>query len=247
MRGDIDHLLLCRVSHDDADTRLRDAEVTCEELDDRGVRFPFGGGLLHRYEEVDGIEFFDALLLCPCFGSDEELHVLWEREEYTSVVNPYRELFKAMNDAGIRYLVVGGVAVNLHGYSRFTGDLDVLVALDALNLDRLGHLMEERGFVQRLPIDVRLLSDKKQVQQWITDKGLTAYTFIDAKLPQFSLDVLAGASLDFDTFEQHKAVITAEDLPIPVISIDDLIGMKRRANRQKDIEDIAALLELKGL
>lgn len=175
------------------------------------------------------------------------MEVKGERRAYTDVVNPYRELFQAMNDAGIRYLVVGGVAVNLHGYSRFTGDLDVLVALDHTNLDRLGRLMEERGFTQRLPIDVRLLSDRKQVQQWITDKGLTAYTFINAKMPQFSLDVLAGASLDFDTFEQRKAVITAEDLPIPVISIDDLIGMKRKANRQKDIEDIAALLELKCL
>ena len=152
-----------------------------------------------------------------------------------------------MNDVGVRYLVVGGVAVNLHGYSRFTGDLDVLVALDDANLDRLALLMEERGFTQRLPIDVRLLSDRKQVQQWIMDKGLTAYTFIDSKLPQFSLDVLAGESLDFDTFEQNKIVIEAEDLSIPVISIDDLIGMKRRANRQKDIEDVAALLELKGL
>jgi len=41
---------------------------------------------------------------------------------YNHAVNPYRELFRAMNNAGIRYLVVGGVAVNLHGYSRFTGD-----------------------------------------------------------------------------------------------------------------------------
>src|SRR5687768_16540787 len=43
---------------------------------------------------------------------------------YTHTMNnPYRDIFEAMNKAGIRYLVVGGVAVNLHGYSRFTGDL----------------------------------------------------------------------------------------------------------------------------
>ena len=162
-------------------------------------------------------------------------------------MNPYRELFTAMNDAGIRYLVVGGVAVNLHGYSRFTGDLDVVMALDAINLDRLAALMEKKGFTQRLPIDVRLLSDRKQVQQWIIDKGMTAYTFIDQRMPQFSLDILAGESLNFDDLDRHKVMIDAENLPIPVVSIDDLIGMKQRANRQKDIEDIAALLELKGL
>lgn len=117
----------------------------------------------------------------------------------------------------------------------------------ASNLDRLGKLMDAKGFTQRLPIDVRLLSDREQVQKWITDKGLTAYSFIDAKIPQFSLDILAGESLNFDALDRHKVLIDAENLKIPVISVDDLIGMKQRANRRKDVEDIAALLELKGL
>lgn len=162
-------------------------------------------------------------------------------------MNPYRELFTAMNGANIRYLVVGGVAVNLHGYSRFTGDLDILMALDRENLDRLALLMDKEGFMRRLPIDVRLLSDRKQVQQWIIDKGLTAYTFIHQTLPQFSLDVLAGESLYFDDFDKRKTIIIVGKTSIPVISINDLIGMKKKANRKKDLEDIAALLELKGL
>lgn len=162
-------------------------------------------------------------------------------------MNPYRKLFQAMNDAGIRYLVVGGVAVNLHGYSRFTGDLDVLMALDAQNLERLARLMEKEGFIQRLPIDVRTLSDQAQVQRWIIEKGMTAYTFIHRTLPQFSLDVLVGDSLQFEDFDGRMAVIDVAGISIPVVSIDDLIGMKRKANRQKDLEDIAALLELKGL
>ncbi|MBM3231746.1 nucleotidyl transferase AbiEii/AbiGii toxin family protein [Candidatus Peregrinibacteria bacterium] len=161
--------------------------------------------------------------------------------------NPYRELFQAMNEADIQYLVVGGVAVNLHGYSRFTGDLDILLALNTSNLDRLALLMEREGFIQRLPVDVQLLSDRKQVQQWIVDKGITAYTFIDPKLPQFSMDIIIGESLDFESYDRKRLVLDVGDLPIPVVSIDDLIGMKQRANRKKDIEDVAALLELKGL
>ncbi len=162
-------------------------------------------------------------------------------------MNMYADLFKAMNEAGIRYLVVGGMAVNLHGYSRFTGDVDILIALDAKNLDRLSLLMEQRGFTQRLPIDVRSLSDAKQVQQWLTEKGMTACTFIDSKMPQFSLDILAGESLKFDTYDGSKVLIEAWNIPIPVISVNDLIGMKKKVNRKKDAEDIAALLELKEL
>ncbi len=162
-------------------------------------------------------------------------------------MNPYRTLFAALNDAGIRYLVVGGMAVNLHGYSRFTGDLDILLALDHDNLDRMGLLMEQHGYAQRLPIDVRLLSDKEQVQKFLTEKGMTAYSFIHPKFPNLSVDILAGDSLRFDEFDANKVILEALNTSIPVIAVDDLIGMKRSANRQKDIEDIEALLELKEL
>lgn len=162
-------------------------------------------------------------------------------------MNPYRAIFQALNESGIRYIVVGGVAVNLHGYSRFTGDLDLLLALEAENLDRMGILMEEKGFIQRLPVDVRLLSDREQVQKWLVEKGLTAYTFIHSRLPQLAIDILAGESLKFPEYEGRKVTISSWGAPIPVIAIDDLIGMKRGANRKKDLEDIAALLELKSL
>lgn len=66
-------------------------------------------------------------------------------------MNPYRAIFQALNDANIRYLVVGGVAVNLHGYSRYTGDLDIVMTLDAENLARMDKLMQEKGYVQRPP------------------------------------------------------------------------------------------------
>ena len=161
-------------------------------------------------------------------------------------MNPYREIFVALNAANIRYLVVGGVAVNLHGYSRFTGDLDILLALDPQNLDGLAKIMEKKGFIQRLPIDVRKLSDQQQTQQWIKEKGLTAYTFIDPSMPQFSVDILVGDSLQFEKYEIHKVIMNTGDLSVPVISIDDLIGMKEKVNRRKDMEDIAALLKLKN-
>jgi hypothetical protein len=137
--------------------------------------------------------------------------------------------------------------VNLHGYSRFTGDVDIILALNAENLDRLVAVMDGHGFSQRLPIDVHHLSDRKQVRSWIKTKNLTAYTFVNERLPQFSVDIMTAPSLNFPTYDKHKVVIRAGDLPIPVISIDDLIAMKRSVNRRRDIEDVAALLELKGL
>lgn len=162
--------------------------------------------------------------------------------------NPYRQIFQAFADAGIRYLVVGGVAVNLHGYRRFTGDFDILLALDIENLEKMTALMHRMGYVERLPVELKSLSDANQVQRWIQEKGMTAYTFHSSKRDRLDIDVLAGHSLQFDKYEKQKSLIDVEGgLRVPVISIDDLVHMKREANRPEDLIDIDALLELKGL
>lgn len=163
-------------------------------------------------------------------------------------MNPYRELFQAMNDAGIRYLVVGGVAVNLHGYVRFTGDIDLLLALEEKNLENMTEVMRALGYTERLPVTLKALADEKQVQRWLDEKNMTAFAFISNENPLFSVDVLAGHSLRFKDFDRRKVMKRSEAIgaEVPVVSIDDLVGMKREANRPKDLLDIDALLELKG-
>ena len=161
--------------------------------------------------------------------------------------NLYHQIFRAFEAAGVQYLVVGGVAVNLHGYARFTGDLDILLALDLKNLQKVASIMGDMGFMNRLPIELTDLAKEDQVRKWLTEKNMTAFAFISDRLPQFSLDVLAAESLRFSELEGRKVVKCASGITIPVVSIDDVVGMKRAANREKDLEDIEALLELKGL
>lgn len=69
-------------------------------------------------------------------------------------MNPYGRVFRALNEAKISYLVVGGVALNLLGYERFTGDLDILLALDRKNVQRMADCMRELGYQQRLPVSI---------------------------------------------------------------------------------------------
>lgn len=57
----------------------------------------------------------------------------------------YLELFRKLDDAGVRYLVVGGIAVNLHGVNRLTHDIDLMLALDAVKKDR-----DDIAMLQRL-------------------------------------------------------------------------------------------------
>ncbi len=153
-----------------------------------------------------------------------------------------------MNEAGIRYLIVGGVAVNLHGHRRFTADVDILLALDEENLEKMTALMHAMKYVERLPIELKELNNQEKVKQLLEEKGMTAYTFLSNGRERIDVDVLASASLSFDSYDQHKVMLDIDEaVQVPVVSINDLISLKKEANRAKDIEDIKILLELKTL
>jgi hypothetical protein len=162
-------------------------------------------------------------------------------------MNPYKKIFSSLHKNGIQYLIVGGVAVNLYGYARFTGDIDMLLMLDEPNLVRMERLMEKLGYIERLPVQLHELGDKKKVKKWLKEKGMIAYTFVSSKKPQLDIDILAGYSLEFKKFYKKRVTIKIWGVDLPVISIDDLLVMKKKAGRTQDIQDIKALLELKTL
>lgn len=147
----------------------------------------------------------------------------------------------------MNYLIIGGIAVNLYGYSRFTGDMDILLALDTKNLKKMGQVMDRLGYIQRLPVSVIDLGNEKKVKQWIKEKGMTAYTFISEKHPQLNIDIVVDQSLKFSKFEKKRAIMEMWEIKVPVVSFNDLVVMKKEANRDKDLDDLKKLLELKTL
>lgn len=63
------------------------------------------------------------------------------------MLNPdFREVIQSLNDNGVRYLVVGGYAVALHGYPRYTKDFDVWIEMSPDNADRMVAALEQFGF-----------------------------------------------------------------------------------------------------
>lgn len=160
-------------------------------------------------------------------------------------MNLYKKIFTELSEADVNYLIVGGVAVNLHGYTRFTGDIDILITLDEANLKKLDNLMSKLGYVERLPIKIHELRDKNKVKQYLHDKGMRAFTYIAGPESRLDLDILVEESLEFDTYFKNKCEIEVWDLILPVVSIDDLIGMKRMAGRDQDLIDLKMLMELK--
>ncbi len=162
-------------------------------------------------------------------------------------MDSYQDIFRALQEAKIRYIIVGGVAMNLLGCPRFTNDIDILLALDPQNLEAMKKVMKDLGYEQRIPLALDELGDEKKALKFMKEKNLLAYTFFNPKEPLYSLDIIVGASLRFDEFRKDQLHMSVWGMQLPVVSIDDLIGLKREASREKDLLDIAFLLEYKGL
>jgi hypothetical protein len=162
-------------------------------------------------------------------------------------MNLYKKIFKELEKSKINYLIVGGVAVNLYGYARFTGDIDVLIALNPANLSRMDKLMCKLGYIERLPVKVKELGNKSKLNEFMKKKGLQAYTYVSSTQFQLDIDIIVKESLKFKDFDERKTIIKVWDLELPVVCIDDLIKMKKSAKRDKDLADLEALLKLKEL
>ena len=108
-------------------------------------------------------------------------------------------------------------------------------------------VMRELGYSERLPVSVMDLSDKKKVKKWLEEKNLRAFTFNPPINNPLQIDIIIEESLNFEKMAKNKVTKKIENVGIPLIAIDDLVEMKKRAGRHQDAEDIKALLDIKGL
>lgn len=150
----------------------------------------------------------------------------------------YLDVFEALNKAGVRYAVCGGVALNLHGVERFTHDLDIIVEMSEENLGRLAAVMAGLGFRPRIPPTA--LADAEARRRYREEKNLLAYSFFhqDARGLD-TIDIVFDAGVGYDP--ARVVTILAGAVEIPTVSREDLRAMKRAADRpidRRDLEDL---------
>lgn len=163
-------------------------------------------------------------------------------------MNDFENIFSELNEAKVKYLVVGGVAVFIHGYQRFTGDLDLLLLLNKENLKKVSVAMGKLGYRERLPISITELDNVEKVRMWLKDRNLKAFSFVpDDPENSVVIDVIIEESLNFEKILKESVVRSFGDVSISVVSIDDLIKMKKKAGRKKDEIDVEALLSIKEI
>src|SRR5450432_1163662 len=86
-------------------------------------------------------------------------------------------IVRALNEAGDRALIVGGLAVNAHGYLRFTSDADLAVELAPENIHRTFDALARLGYPPRVPITAAQFADPALRASWIRDKGMKVLQF----------------------------------------------------------------------
>ena len=151
------------------------------------------------------------------------------------------DILRALNRAGVKYLVIGGVAAIYHGVPRATFDLDLAVWLAPDNLQRLASVMERMGFVPKAPVPVTGLANSLTRREWTQHKGMKVYAFEELKRPFRLVDIMVKPLRSFHQVYRRRVEVRDQGVVVPLMPIPELIRTKTKTGRHKDQEDIAYL------
>ncbi len=156
-------------------------------------------------------------------------------------------IVRALNDAGVRYLIAGGLAVIAHGYTRVTQDMDLILDLAEENVRRALTVFAGLGYRPTAPVAIELFADPAVRDRWIREKGMTVFSLFSPAHPTVVVDLFAESPLDFAA--AYPAAPRMEVLPnlaAAFVTYEDLLRLKRAAGRPEDLVDIARLQEAHG-
>ncbi len=139
----------------------------------------------------------------------------------------FKEFLRLLNAHGVEYLLIGGYAVAYHGYPRATADMDIWVAMEPENADKIVAALKEFGFdLPELSTDLFLIPEK----------------IIRMGAPPIRIEIMT--SIAGVTFGDCYASRVADDLDgvsVSLISLEDLKGNKKASGRHKDLDDLEHL------
>ncbi len=147
-------------------------------------------------------------------------------------------LIRSLEKYRIKYAVVGGYAVALHGAVRGTVDIDIVIVLSRKAFEATEAALKEIGLESRLPVIAKdVFAFRKE---YIQKRNLIAWSFVNPNNPLEVVDILITEDVKkINVVNKH-----AFGLIIKVVAIPDLIAIKKKAGRPQDLEDIKALEKL---
>jgi len=141
----------------------------------------------------------------------------------------FQDFLKALNNNNVEYILLGGYAVLIYGYSRNTGDMDIWVNATEENYNNVKRAFDEFG----MPV-----FDMTK-EAFLNNSDTDVFGF---GVPPVKIDILTKAKgLEFDEAYKNIEIRNIEGQDIKLIHINDLLRAKAATGRAKDIDDIEHL------
>lgn len=158
----------------------------------------------------------------------------------------FETIVRALDEAGVRYLIVGGLAVVAHGYVRFTADLDFFLDLETGNLKNALAALSRLGYRPRAPVRIEQFADPLIRRGWIDEKGMKVFSLFSPEHAATEIDIFAAAPFDFETaYADAVRLEVCPGMTATFVDLDRLIALKKQAGRPQDLQDIEQLKALR--
>jgi hypothetical protein len=150
-------------------------------------------------------------------------------------------LFTLLAAARIRFVVVGGLAVLLHGLDRLTADVDLVIDLSMDAAAAAVRALTQGGYRSLAPVDPLLLADPAQRHAWQTTRGMQVFSFWDSTNTRPTVDVMLAPVTSFEDLWAEAKVVEVGGVQVRIASVRHLISMKEAAGRPQDLADLERL------
>lgn len=139
----------------------------------------------------------------------------------------FKEFLQSLNDNDVHYLVVGGYAVALHGYPRYTKDIDIWLWLDEGNAAAMVKALEQFGFGSLGLRAEDFLAPNQIIQLGYAPNRIDLITTLEG--------------VDFAACYETKTQVMMDGIVVNFIDLDNLRKNKKATGRLQDLADLENL------
>ncbi|MBK9017636.1 MAG: hypothetical protein IPM82_28305 [Saprospiraceae bacterium] len=141
----------------------------------------------------------------------------------------FKDFLRLLNEHKVAYLLVGGYAVALHGYVRYTSDMDIWILTSEENATKVVEVLKDFGLPQADQLKDVLLLEKRVIGMGMPPYKIEVVTTIDG--------------VGFEECYHNRLTETFDGIPVPYLSLEDLRKNKKASGRYKDLNDLQHLPE----
>jgi predicted nucleotidyltransferase len=144
----------------------------------------------------------------------------------------FKEFIELLNEYKVKYLVIGGYAVNFHGYPRYTKDIDFWLWMTKENIQNLIQAIRQFGFGS---LDL-------EIKDFLTPENIIQLGF-----EPYRIDLLVAVDgVDFEECYKRRTEAQLDGTDVNFLSLQDLITAKKKTGRLQDLADAEQLEKLKN-